>query len=178
VPHLDALLPVATVSPRDPTILVVDDEEDTANLLCELLQRRGYHAEAFTSASLCLEYLRTGVADVVITDVQMPGLTGIELCRELHVRHPDVLAIVLTGLSDLKNAIHAGAYDVLRKPVPVELLEVAINRALEHRALRREVDRLRRNPVTAVDGVSGTNAKLRTGIELTRGAATSEETNG
>lgn len=131
-------------SPRNTTILVVDDEEDTTTLLCELLQRRGHRAVGMSSASRCLEYLRSGIADVVVTDIQMPGMTGIELCRELHLRHPDLLSIVVTGVADLQHAdaaLRAGAYDFITKPVKWDLLEIAINRALDHLAVRRAVHR-------------------------------------
>ncbi len=131
-------------SPRDTTILVIDDEEDTATLLCELLQRRGHRAVALLSGSRCLEYLRSGRADVVVTDIQMPGMTGIELCRELHLRHPDLLSIVVTGVADLQHAdaaIRAGAYDFITKPVKWVRLESAINRALDHLAVRRAIHR-------------------------------------
>jgi DNA-binding NtrC family response regulator len=122
------------------TVLVVDDEEDTASLLSELLQKRGYRSQAFTSGSECLEYLRNEVADVVITDVQMPGMTGIELCRELRLRHPELLSIVLTGIVDIKRAlaaVRAGAHELIVKPVRLEMLELAITRALEDRERRR-----------------------------------------
>jgi DNA-binding NtrC family response regulator len=136
---------------RDSTIVIVDDDEDSADLLCELLQQRGYRAIAFASARPCLEYLRGRNVDVVVTDVQMPGMTGIELCSELHVQHPDLLTIVLTGIADLGPAIRAGAYDVIRKPVKLALLEIAIKRALEHLALRRVLGRPRVDPATPIE---------------------------
>src|SRR5437899_815211 len=91
----------------EPTVLIVDDEEDTPALLCEVLKRGGYRAVAMASAVRCLDYLRTGVADVVITDVVMPGMSGIDLCHEISVRHPDTLAIMLTGAADLNHAVEA-----------------------------------------------------------------------
>jgi two-component system response regulator AtoC len=159
--------------------LVVDDEEDTPALLCEVLERRGYQAEAFSSGARCLEYLRSGVADLVITDIQMPGMTGIELCRELGLRHPDVLAIVLTGVADIQHAIdamRAGAYDFMTKPVRVDLLEIAIKRACEHLAVRREVKRLRHDATIAVEGIVGSSPAIRETIELTSRAAASDAT--
>jgi two-component system, NtrC family, response regulator HydG len=163
----------------DATILIVDDEEETAALLRDLLERRRYRAVAVSSGSECLEYLRSGIADVVITDVQMPGMSGLDLCRELHVRHPDLLAIVLTGVADLENAIGAirsGAYDFITKPVKTDVLEIAIKRALDHLAVRREVTRLRLDPAIAVNGIIGTSPAIRAMIELTRRAATSAAT--
>jgi CheY-like chemotaxis protein len=79
------------------TILIVDDEEDTALLLRDSLRKRGFDADSVTSGQAALENLRTRPADVVVTDVQMAGMTGIELCQELRSRHPDLLPIVLTG---------------------------------------------------------------------------------
>jgi DNA-binding NtrC family response regulator len=133
-------------------IVVVDDDEDSAVLLRELLERRGYRAVALTSADACLEYLRGGAADVVITDIQMPDVSGIDLCRELGVRHPDLLAIVLTGVANrehLVRARHAGAYDLITKPAKAEVLELAIQRALTHRAVRREASGLRIDPTSS-----------------------------
>jgi DNA-binding NtrC family response regulator len=128
------------------TIIVVDDDEDTAALLRELLERRGYRSVAAGSGDRCLEFLRADVADVAIIDVQMPGMSGIELCRVLAARHPDVVAIVLTAVVDLScavDAIRAGACDTIMKPARIERLEIAIERALAHAASRREVGRLR-----------------------------------
>ena len=161
------------------TILIVDDEADSAAILRDLLARRGYRTVAVSSGMQCLEYLRSGVADIVITDIQMPVMSGIELCRELQARRPDLVPIVVTGVADLDNAIgaiRAGAYDFITKPVKLDLLEIAIQRALEHLAMRREVTRLRLEPTTAIDGIIGSSPAIRATIELTERAATSDAT--
>ena len=143
------------------TILIVDDEEDTAILLRDSLRKRGFDVDAVTSGQAALEHLRTTPADVVVTDVQMAGLTGIELCTELRERHPDLLPIVLTGQGGLDTAIaaiRAGAYDFITKPVKVDALAIAVARAIEHLALRREVKRLRSAAPSAtcrIDGIAG-----------------------
>ncbi|HWU91490.1 MAG TPA: response regulator, partial [Kofleriaceae bacterium] len=82
-------------------VLVVDDESETASLLRDLLVKRGYRADAVTSGAACLEYLRDNPVDVVVADVQMPGMSGIQLCEHLYVRFPDVAPIVLTGYGRL-----------------------------------------------------------------------------
>jgi DNA-binding response OmpR family regulator len=74
-------------------ILIVDDDEDTAVLLRDSLRKRGFDVDAVTSGQAALEHLRTSPADVVVTDVQMAGISGIELCQELRQRHPDLLPI-------------------------------------------------------------------------------------
>src|SRR5262245_32922276 len=151
---------------KDATILVVDDEEDTATLLCDVLRRRGYNVEAVHSGAACLDYLRDGPVDVVVTDVQMPGMSGIELCEQLYVRYPDVAPIVLPGYGGVDNAIsaiRAGAYDFLTKPVTGDTLQVAIDRALEHFALQREVKRLyiERPSNAGVEGIVGDSPAVR-----------------
>src|SRR5437763_1519230 len=118
----------------DAHILVVDDEEDTALLLRDILRSRGFHVEAVLSAAACLEHMRRSPADVVISDIQMPGMSGIELCEQLYERYPDCAPIVLTGYGRLDTAIaalRAGAWDFLTKPAKGEVLELAIERALE-----------------------------------------------
>ena len=112
--------------------LVVEDDDVEATLLCELLQRRGYRVRACATAGECLSVLSSEPADVVITDVKMPGMSGIELCRELRTHHPDVLVIVLTGAADLAHAraaVVAGAHDFIAKPVKLDHLDLAIKQA-------------------------------------------------
>ena len=91
------------------TILIVDDDDDTAVLLRDSLRKRGFAVDAVNSAQQCLEYLRTDPADVVVTDVQMSGMSGIELCQELRQRYPDLLPLVLTGQGGLDTAIGGGS---------------------------------------------------------------------
>ncbi|MGN6110980.1 MAG: sigma-54-dependent transcriptional regulator [Kofleriaceae bacterium] len=163
------------------TVLVVDDEEDTALLLRDLLRKRGYVAEAVTSGAQCLEYLRNNQVDVVVTDIQMPGMTGIELCEHLYVRFPDIAPIVLTGYGRLDTAIaaiRAGAYDFLTKPVTGESMQVAIDRALEHFALQREVKRLHaeRPSDAPIEGLVGESAAIRQLIQMIRRIAINDAT--
>jgi two-component system, NtrC family, response regulator HydG len=162
-------------------ILVVDDEQDTAMLLRDALRKRGFAVEAMHSAAACLEYLQTRVVDVVVTDVQMPGMSGIALCQELSIRHPDSRAIVLTGVGDIEKAvgaIRAGAHDFITKPVRTEVLEIAIRRALDHLEVKREVNRLRRaiDLDTPIEGLAGSSRPIKTMVELIRRAAPSDAT--
>ena len=115
------------------SILIVDDEDDTAVLLRDSLRKRGFDVDSVNSAQQALEHLRTEPVDVVVTDVQMAGITGIELCQELRQRYPDLLPIVLTGQGGLETAIaaiRAGAYDFITKPVKVDALAISVGRVL------------------------------------------------
>ena len=71
-----------------PNVLIVDDDEDTRTLLSEGLKRRGLAVDVAASAQECLEQVRDHDVDVIITDVQMPGLSGVQLCEQLRERHP------------------------------------------------------------------------------------------
>jgi len=163
------------------TILIVDDDDDTAVLLRDSLRKRGYDVDAVNSAQQCLERLRTDPADVVVTDVQMSGMSGIDLCVELRQRYPDLLPLVLTGQGGLDTAIaaiRAGAYDFITKPVKVDALAIAVQRAVEHLSLQREVQRLRRDAKAdqAIDGIAGGSPAIRETIEMIRRVSDSDAT--
>ncbi|MBA3820115.1 MAG: sigma-54-dependent Fis family transcriptional regulator [Deltaproteobacteria bacterium] len=147
-------------------ILVIDDEEDTAMLLRDVLRKRGFECDAVYSGPQALDYLRREPVDVVVTDVQMPQMTGIELCAQLYQRYPDIAPIVLTGYGRLDVAIaamRAGAYDFINKPVKSDALEVAVRRALDHFALQREVKRLTNARVSdaPIEGLVGDSPPIR-----------------
>jgi two-component system response regulator HydG len=159
-------------------ILVVDDEEESAELLRDLLRSRGYTTSAVTSGQQCFEYLALNPVDLVITDIQMPGMTGIDLCAALRERRPDVASIVITGRSDVDTAVaalRAGAYDFITKPLAIESVELAIMRSFEHQELTREVKRLRSAHYDAtIAGIAGESAPIRQMLELIRRVAASD----
>src|SRR5258706_7870497 len=134
-------------------ILLVDDDADCADILRDGLRRRDYDVDSVYSATDCLHQLEIGVLDVVITDTKMPVMDGIELCEKLRELHPEVIAIVLTGVGKLDlaiAAIRAGEFDFLTKPVHTDAVTISLARALEHQALRRELKRLRESDVPTV----------------------------
>jgi two-component system response regulator HydG len=163
------------------SILLVDDDEDARTLLCESLRRRGFEAHEVESGQACLDWVRDRKVDVVITDVRMPGISGVELAELLTTRHPNVLTIVLTGYATLDTAISAvrgGAYDYLVKPVKIEALEVAIRRALGHLATKREVRRLQRviDQNEPIRSIVGTSPAVRAMVTTIRQVADSDAT--
>jgi DNA-binding NtrC family response regulator len=121
-------------------ILLVDDDDDTRTLMCELLRRRGLDVETVDSAQACLMRIDASTFDVVVTDVEMPGMSGIELCGALNERVPPLLSIVVTGLRDLTTrtaALASGAFEFLSKPIQVATLEAVIRRACVQLVQRR-----------------------------------------
>jgi len=107
----------------------------------------GFIVDWTTSPEAALERLASGEVDVVLTDLKMADMTGLELCERIVSRRPDVPVVVMTAFGTIETAIAAirvGAYDFITKPVETDALVVTLERALQHRALRAEVERLRR----------------------------------
>ncbi len=127
-------------------VLVIDDDPGIREYLDALLERRGY--EVFTAATgeAALEALNTSRPDLVTLDVVLDGMDGLETLRRLKKRLPDIPVVMLSGHGQARTIVEAmqlGASDFLRKPFEVEELELAFQKALEHRALRQEVEELR-----------------------------------
>ena len=118
-------------------VLVVEDDPN----LCELLElglgRRGFRVTWCTRARDALERLEKEEPDVVLTDVNMPEIGGLELCRRIVAARRDLPVVVITAFGSLEtavDAIRAGAYDFVTKPVELEVLAITLDRAV-HRFL-------------------------------------------
>jgi DNA-binding NtrC family response regulator len=127
-------------------ILIVDDDVAMCEMLVKGLARRGFDCRFRTAADEALALMETEPFDVVVTDLNMRAMNGLELCARIVANRPDVPVVVITAFGSLETAvgaIRAGAYDFITKPVDVEALALTLARAAEHRALREEVRRLR-----------------------------------
>jgi PAS domain S-box-containing protein len=129
-------------------VLVVDDEHAYCSLMAGHLQRKGFEVEKASEGTSALAVFREGGPfDVLVTDLAMPGMSGIELLREAKSVDPWVEVIVITALDDLDTAIEVmredGAYDYLIKPLgAIGELSMSVGRAAQHRALRIEREQL------------------------------------
>jgi two-component system response regulator HydG len=127
-------------------VLVVDDDRAMSEFLVAELEEKGFSPQFRLSARAALDALAVDPFDVVVTDLNMPQMNGLALCERLAVDHPDVPILVLTAFGSIESAvaaIRAGAYDFLTKPVEIEALTLAVERAVRHRRLSDEVSRLR-----------------------------------
>ena len=145
-----------TAPPSNGRVLVVDDEQSTCELLEVMLRRQGVDVTWRTSPHDALDLVVERDFDVILTDLEMAGLSGIELCERILLVRPDMPVVVVTGdatMAAAVAAIRAGAYDFLTKPVDAALLSRSVSRALSHGRLRREATPLRQ-AVFPMDDVS------------------------
>ena len=127
-------------------VLVVDDDHAMGKMVVDRLQRRGYEAVARNAGEQALSLLLAEEFDVVVTDVRMPGMTGLDLCTRILSHRPDLPVVVITAFGSLDTAIaaiRAGAHDFVHKPFEIEELILRIEGAARHRALHAELVRLR-----------------------------------
>jgi two-component system NtrC family response regulator len=127
-------------------ILVVDDDDSLRRVLEVQLEQEGYLVSSAASAQQALSLLQLRSCDLVITDLKMPGVSGLELLQQIRSLHPEVVIIILTAFGTVETAVRAmkaGAYDYLTKPVHPDELSLVAGRALEHLRLIEEVRNLR-----------------------------------
>jgi two-component system response regulator HydG len=123
-------------------VLIVDDDREMCELVAVDLKRRGVAVSVHTSAEEAFAAVMREPVDVVVTDLRMPRMTGLELCTRVAANLPDVPVIVMTAFGSLESAIEAiraGAYDFVTKPIELELLAASIRRALDSRRLREQL---------------------------------------
>jgi DNA-binding NtrC family response regulator len=127
-------------------ILVVDDELNIRGALVTLLEKKEYQVRGAGSAEEALEQLETTPADLVLTDLKMPGMGGMEFLRRLKQKWPDTEVLVMTAFGSIDTAVEAmrgGAYDYITKPIDRERFAVVVEKALERRALAFENKQLK-----------------------------------
>jgi DNA-binding NtrC family response regulator len=126
-------------------ILIVDDDHSMGELLQTDLQLRGYETVWQRTAEEAFECWKQDDFDAVLTDLKLPGLSGIELCGRLVTNRPDVPVVVMTAFGSMETAIEAiraGAYDFVTKPIDMNMLGLVLERAVRHHALQEKVKTL------------------------------------
>lgn len=123
-------------------VLIVDDDRSMCELIEADLSSRGMSCQWFTSADDAIRAIHDGQFDVILTDLQMPGLNGLALCERIVANRPDIPVVVMTAFGSLETAvaaIRAGAYDFVSKPVELDMLALTLQRAIKHRSLAEQV---------------------------------------
>lgn len=124
-------------------ILLVDDEGTVRSTLREALTKNGYTVEEADSGEAALAMVAKKHYPVILTDLKMPGISGLELLGSIREKDPSSLCVVITGFATMEAAIDAlkkGAYDFIKKPFQTLELQVVLDRALEHARLLKKVE--------------------------------------
>ena len=128
------------------SILVVDDDEDLRETVTRLLRIHGYDVDDAETGNIALERLEASDPDLVLMDIHMPGLTGIEVLEAMRARGDQRPVIIMSGAGTIELAVRAtklGALDFLEKPARTERLLVSVENALRFSRLHREHARLK-----------------------------------
>jgi two-component system response regulator HydG len=172
-----------TPPPTKARVLVVDDEASARSGLEKLLRQEGHNVDVAEDGESALRVAAEHPPDVVVTDLKMPKMDGIELLRKLHEQDPNLPVIVATAFGDVNTAVQAmraGAEDYVTKPVDFDALLVALERALERRELRVEAENLRRQARDrdgeGLQGLIGTSAAMQRVYRTARQVAGSRAT--
>jgi FixJ family two-component response regulator len=127
-------------------VWVVDDDDSVRGAVEAIVKELGYEARSFAKGEEALEACKTDLPDVVITDVRMPGMSGIDLTTALLEIDPQIIVMILTGFPSIPaavEAVRAGATDFLSKPCRMDEIRLRISRAVANRDLRVRLDKTR-----------------------------------
>ncbi|MBA2703175.1 MAG: response regulator [Blastocatellia bacterium] len=136
-----------------PRVLLVDDDETIRDTLYELLSEY-YVCQTAETAEKAFARLEADEYDVVLTDISMPGLSGLELLGHVRQKFPDTPVIIISGIGDQEHAqglIRLGAFDFLLKPFSLDVVEKSVRRAVEFRKRQAEENEASENLTQAAD---------------------------
>jgi DNA-binding NtrC family response regulator len=162
-----------------PRILIADDDADMRALIDEALKPLDYDVVCSASGEEALALVQKSEFDVLVSDHQMSEMSGIELCRKARAVRANLAVILLTGYGSLEvatEALRAGAYDFVTKPVSLQVLVITIERAVKRQSLRRQLSRLNDAASVSAAGVIGVDGTMRGVFEMVRRVAKSDAT--
>jgi two-component system nitrogen regulation response regulator NtrX len=146
-----------------PTILIVDDEPSIVQSLSGLLTDEGFEVTVAHNGYEALQAVEAEIPDLILLDIWMPGLDGIETLKEIKTKYPHVHVIMISGHGSIETAVQAtkyGAYDFIEKPLSIDKVIVAINNALNFRRLEEE-NRYLRKKALEKHSISGDSAPVK-----------------
>jgi two-component system response regulator PilR (NtrC family) len=164
-------------------ILVCDDERSICEMLDISLRKEGHRVETVSSGEAAKKKIDSALFDVIITDIRMPNINGIEVLRHAHSISPDSLVILITAVDDMEAAVQAvkagGAYDYIRKgPGLLEDVKVALRQAVSAQSLQRQNIALRRDAAgrNSLDNIVGSSPAMEKLKQTVRTVATTAST--
>jgi two-component system nitrogen regulation response regulator NtrX len=144
-------------------LLVVDDEQGIREVLCDILEDEGYEVHTVEDGSQALELLKTEPIDLVLLDVWLPNVGGIDVLRTITQEYPETQVIIISGHGNIDLAVKAvklGAFDFLEKPLSLERVTTLVKNALELEELKKENKRLR-NSMIQEDEILGESEGMK-----------------
>ncbi len=153
------------------TILIVEDEETLSSSLRMALKSEGYNILCSGSGEEALKAIEKELVDLVILDIRLPGMNGLQAMEKIKELDPMILTIVMTGYAEVETAVRAmkmGAYDYINKPFELDEMKMIISKALETQKLKMELNRLRRGRMEgwAETGIIASSEKMKEVLEL------------
>lgn len=128
-------------------ILVVDDDEAIRKFFTDIWEKRGHHVKAVSNGQEALREILKKNYHLVITDLKMPKMNGLNLVKEINKKAPNTVIVAMTGAGTIKDAVSLmkeGAFDVLAKPFGIDEINIVVDKALKHQELRYHNEELRR----------------------------------
>lgn len=132
---------VGEQSVRSIRAFIVDDDKTIGEILKERISRDHISVEVFTDGLEVIEFVKKEPGDIIIADLMMPRVGGLEVLRQAKIANPDVIVIIITGHASIETAIEAvreGAYDYIKKPFKLQEIEIVFNNAVDKVNLVRE----------------------------------------
>jgi DNA-binding NtrC family response regulator len=162
-------------------ILIAEDEDTARQVMQSVLRKQGYDAVSVPNAEQAIEILQRSPVDLIITDLHLPGASGIELVKKAKAIYPETTVVVMTAFGTIQSAVEAmkaGAYDYLSKPVHPYELTALVTRALDHRRLLEEVSVLRTclEQKFGFENIIGSSASLMRKLDVAARVAASDVT--
>ena len=164
-------------------ILVVDDEPTARNGLAKLLQQEGFPVDAAADGEQALASISENAPGLIITDLKMPNMDGMELLRQLRERGLEIPAIVTTAFGEVSTAVaamRAGAEDYLTKPIDFDALLLVVERTLAREELKSEAENLRRQlrarDKEGLEGLLGASPAMQRVYQMVRQVAAARAT--
>jgi len=152
-------------------ILIVDDEKDIRTLLKILFVREGYTVDTASGGKAAIKKIEKTFYPLIITDIRMPDLSGIELLRYVRENHPESIVILITAYASNETAVEGmklGAYDYITKPFKIDEVKLIVKNALEHQYIKEENLKLKERLSISTEnlGIVGTSKPMRHLMDL------------
>jgi two-component system NtrC family response regulator len=162
-------------------LLIIDDEKNQLELLSGYLKKKGAGVFSASSGNEGIEIVKNKSIDIIISDFKMPDKTGLEVLKEIKKLNPEIDFIIVTAFGTVDNAVQAiqnGAYDYIQKPIDLDVLDLTLNRLVEHKSLKSENELLKEQlkEKNKISSIISNSPKMEEVLSISSRAAESKAT--